>query len=85
MYFLETEDRLMSKLLKGNQIKRENFNPKNKLHLESLKKFLATGNWGKIQFFVESPYVTVPETVIRKFCMHQLKMNPMMQNQSNED
>jgi hypothetical protein len=81
MYFIETEDRLMSKILKGNQVKRENFNPKNKAHLESFKKFLSTGNWGKIQFYVEAPYVTVPETVLRKFCMHQLKMLPKQTNE----
>jgi hypothetical protein len=74
MYFLETEDRLMSKILKGNQIKREIFNPRNKAHQDSLRKFLETGNWGDIQFFVESPYVTVPQTVMRKFCAHHLGM-----------
>lgn len=73
MYFIETEDRLMSKILKGNQVKREHFDPDNKDHMNSLKKFLLTGNWGKVQFFVEPPYITVPETVMRKFCMHNLK------------
>lgn len=80
MYFIETEDRLMSKILKGNQVRRENFNPKNKEHLDSVRQYLSTGNWGKIQFYVESPYVTVPETVLRKLCAHHLKTHLKNEN-----
>ena len=74
MYFIETDDRLVSKILTGNHVRRENFDPKNKEHIESFKKYMSTGNWGKVQFYVESNYVTVPETVLSKYCKHHLNM-----------
>ena len=66
-------DRISTKVLNGSHVQREHFDPENRDHLSSLKKFLSTGNWGKVQFFAELPYVTVPETVMRKFCEHSLK------------
>lgn len=62
-----------SRILAGAKIPRAEFDPTNKVHCESLHRFLQTGNWGKIQFEAEFPYVTVPETVMRKFCEHMLK------------
>lgn len=61
-----------SRVLREPTVRRENFDPKNKEHKASLKKFIETGNWGDVQFFAEYPYVTVPETVLRKFSMAML-------------
>ena len=58
--------RLQSRILKDHQIKREIFDPAKRVHRESLDHYLKTGNWGSTQFFVEAPYATVPETVLRK-------------------
>lgn len=55
-----------SNVLREARIPREYFDTQNSKHMKSLKCFLDTGNWGSIQFFVEAPYVTVPETVLRK-------------------
>jgi hypothetical protein len=55
-----------SGILRYARITREEFNPTDGNHLESLRTFLATGNWGLIQFYAEAPYLTVPETVLRK-------------------
>lgn len=56
----------VSDVLRRARVYREEFDVNNKEHLLSLDTFLKTGNWGKIQFFAEAPYVTVPETVLRK-------------------
>lgn len=64
-----------SSILKKAHTPREFFDPKNKKHRESFKKFLTTGGWGDIHFFAELPYVTVPETVMRKFCLFNLEKN----------
>ncbi len=66
------ETRLQSRILRENQVRREFFDPTNHEHLESYQTFLKTGNWGKVQFHEEFPYVTVPETVSRKFALHTL-------------
>ena len=72
--FLNTADeRFQSRILKSAQVRREEFNPKNKEHLKSYQKFLKTGNWGDVQFHCEFPYVTVPETVSRKFANYTLQ------------
>jgi hypothetical protein len=63
----------MSNILREARIPRECFDPKNTAHLKSLKMFLDTGNWGEIQFYAEAPYVTVPETVLRKVAQAALK------------
>ena len=61
-----------SRVLSEHQVRRESFDSNNKEHRASLKKFLETGNWGDVQFFTEYPYVTVPETVFRKFALAML-------------
>lgn len=55
-----------SNKLRDARITRECFDPTNGMHLESLRSFLSTGNWGVVQFYPEAPYLTVPETVLRK-------------------
>ena len=55
-----------SLILDRAKVRREQFNPKSRVHRASLKNFLNTGNWGEIQFYPEAPYVSVPETVLRK-------------------
>ncbi len=71
-FVFDLPDRFQSRVLHANQVRREHFDPRNKEHQRSLKTFLNTGNWGTVQFFAEHPYVTVPETVMRKFCLHHL-------------
>lgn len=56
-------------------VERVNFNPSDPKHRKSLKKFLINGSWDKVQFNVEEPYVTVPETVLRKYALHCLKQS----------
>jgi hypothetical protein len=65
-------DRLASKILTSSRIKREVFDPNNIEHLKSYRTFLLTANWGEVQFYYEHPWVTVPETVMRKFALHTL-------------
>jgi hypothetical protein len=61
-----------SKLQPMQFVKREIFNPTNTQHIDSLRKFITTGNWGDIQFFAEHPYTDVPSCVMRKFAQYQL-------------
>lgn len=56
----------VSGVLRGSRVPRTEFDPTNGDHLASVRTFLATGNWGQIQFYPEAPYVSVPETVFRK-------------------
>ena len=67
------DSRIQTRILKGDLIKRETFNPSSKSHRESLHNYLTTGNWGSVQFFAEAPYVTVPETVLRKMAEAAIK------------
>ena len=62
-----------SSVLRNARIQREIFDTTNQAHLESLQQFLETGNWGKIQFYTEAPYITVPETVLRKIALAFIK------------
>ena len=53
------------------------FDPKNKKHLASLKKFLSSGNWGEVRFHPELPHVEVPMTCLVKLANHVLtKVEP---------
>lgn len=64
----------MSEILNRGRSPREYFEPTNKKHLESLKVFLRTGNWGTVQFYPELPYIEVPTSVLMKFALHTLKV-----------
>lgn len=59
-------------LRKSTLVKREDFDPTNIDHLKSLRCYVETGNWGDVQFYIELPYTTVPETVMRKMVSHTL-------------
>lgn len=48
------------------------FDPSNTIHLASYHSFLTTGNWGDVQFHTEFPYLSVTETVMRKFALYFL-------------
>ena len=63
-----------SGILRNARIERAEFDPTRKEHLESLREFLNTGSWGKIQFYPEAPYLNVPETVLRKTANWALQM-----------
>ena len=67
------DDKVTSRILNRSFVARVNFDPKKSKHRDSLKRFLETGNWGEVQFFAEAPYVTVPETVLRKMAASALK------------
>lgn len=61
--------------LQKHGIKRVNFNPKDAAHLRSMKTFIESGNWGKVQFLPEFPYNDVPTTILMKFATYSLKAN----------
>jgi hypothetical protein len=50
------------------------FNPEDQQHIDSLKVFLQTGNWGKFSFFCEAPYTDVPTTVLMQFAQYELSV-----------
>jgi len=52
---------------------RTRFDPTNVEHLRSLRHFIDTGSWGAVHFYVEVPYTTVPDTVMRKMVNHALE------------
>jgi len=62
-----------STALVGATIPRASFDPKNKEHLASLKKFLETGKWGDVRFMAELPHVEVPATCLHKLAVHALR------------
>lgn len=51
---------------------RQLFDPTNEAHLESLKTFVRTGEWGATRFYCEQPFIDVPMTVLMKFAGHHL-------------
>jgi hypothetical protein len=61
-------------LRQAKLVRREIFDPANPLHLESFKIFLATGNWGAVQFQPEAPYTEVPMTVVMKYAQYTLNV-----------
>lgn len=61
-----------SRVLAGATLPRTTFDPRNKKHLASLKKFLDTGNWGDVRFNAELPHVEVPMTCLVKLANHVL-------------
>ena len=67
----------MSQILRRHRlVNRQFFDPTNEEHVDSLKVFLRTGNWGDIQFHDELPYIDVPMTVMMKYMRHQLNVTP---------
>jgi hypothetical protein len=66
----------MPDILNRAFVTRAYFDPTNAEHLESLKSFVRTGNWGSIQFHAELPYVEVPATVLMKYAQHTLGAKP---------
>jgi hypothetical protein len=65
---------MTSNILRRFVISREFFDPTNSAHIESAAKFLETGQWGQVQFFVEQPYTNVQDTVLRKLSAHAVQM-----------
>lgn len=55
-----------SGVLRQGRMRREEFDSNNRDHLESLRTWLISGNWGDVQFYCEAPCLNVPETVLRK-------------------
>jgi hypothetical protein len=63
-------------LRRARLVNREVFDPTNAAHLLSLKVFLATGNWGDVQFYPEAPFTEAPATVLTKYARHVLGVVP---------
>jgi hypothetical protein len=59
-------------LRRARLVNREIFDPTNATHLLSLKIFLATGNWGDVQFYPEAPFTEAPATVLTTYARHVL-------------
>jgi hypothetical protein len=71
-YFADTSDVLnLSTALRRHSVNRVLFDPSLETHLDSMRAFLRTGNWGDVQFYCETPYTDVPMTVLMKFAMYQ--------------
>lgn len=71
--FADTNDFLSkSTILRRASVNRQFFDPTNKEHLESLHRFINTGNWDSVQFYCEFPFTDVPMTVLTKFARHCL-------------
>ncbi len=76
--FADTNDFLSkSTILRRASVNRQHFDPTDPEHLESLKTFIETGNWGKVQFFCEYPFTDVPMTVLVKFAGRALDARRM--------
>ena len=66
--FIDNHDFLnRSTILRRATVTRATFDPTNQEHLASLKSFIATGNWGAVQFYCEFPFTDVPMTALMKF------------------
>lgn len=71
--FLETSDFLnRSTILRHTNPNRTTFDPNNSDHVDSLRTFIQTGNWGKVMFHCEFPFTDVPTTVLMKFAGSRL-------------
>lgn len=69
--------------LSGNlegMVNRQRFDPRKKEHLESVKKFIETGNWGSVQFFCEPPFTDVPMMVLTHYAAFKLKADHKARN-----
>lgn len=66
--FADTNDFLSkSTILRRASVNRQHFDPNNSEHIDSLRSFINTGNWGAVQFYCEFPFTDVPMTVLVKF------------------
>lgn len=59
-------------LRRARLVNRVIFDPTDPAHIESFKTFLATNNWGAIQFYPEAPFTEAPATVMSKYSRHIL-------------
>jgi hypothetical protein len=57
---------------KKNDLDRSSFDPTNVDHLKAYSIFLKSGKW-TLYFFVEHPYLTVPDTIVNKITAEYLK------------
>jgi len=60
-----------STVLRRHGSGRAHFDPTNEAHVESMRTFVSTGNWGKQQFYPEAPFTDVPTTVLMKYAAHR--------------
>jgi hypothetical protein len=52
------------------------FKPENKEDISLFKRFMSENRWvnGPCPFYLEEPYLTIPDMIKDKFCKHQLKI-----------
>ena len=70
----------MSKLIQHQLLTNSKtlFDPKNKIHINLLKKFLQENRWGEAPqwlpcpFLLEEPYLTIPDMMKDKYIKFQL-------------
>jgi hypothetical protein len=67
MNFSTVDEHLSGKLT--SQIHREKFDPTNSRHKEAYANWVVNGKWS-INFEIEWPLVTVPQTVLTKLANH---------------
>lgn len=66
--FADSNDFLSkSTILRRASVNRQHFDPSNSEHIDSLRTFINTGNWGTVQFYCEFPFTDVPMTVLMKY------------------
>lgn len=83
--FADTSDVLnLSTALRSTSAHRTHFDPSRESHLESLRSFLRTGNWGEVQFYCEHPYTDVPMTVLMKAAMYTEGVQRETMSERNE-
>lgn len=71
--FIDSSDFLSkSSILRRASVNRQHFDPTNSDHIDSLRTFIRTGNWGAVQFYCEFPFTDVPMTVLMKHASHVL-------------
>lgn len=75
----------MSSILnRAHLVNRQIFDPANEQHVDSLRHYLRTGNWGDIQFYEEVPFVEVPATVLTKYAQHMLSVTRETQQEREQ-
>lgn len=66
--FADSSDFLSkSSVLRRAGVNRQFFDPTDAKHIDSLRHFINTGNWGDVQFYCEFPFSDVPMTVLIKY------------------
>jgi hypothetical protein len=64
---------ILNDISKNALLRREYFDPKNNSHLDIARKFFTTNKWeNTCPFFLEWPYITVPDMIKDKITRYFL-------------